>query len=65
MGLPVSADLRFQDALDQMALWGFKIALAGDRVRLVFDNEQLVPQWLEAETPTAAWDRLRARGFLA
>jgi len=63
-GLPVSAVSHLQDALDQCRRWGFKIALSGDRVRLEFDNEQLVPQWLEAETPAAAWDRLRAIGFL-
>lgn len=64
LGLPIPADPGFRDALEQCRHWGFKIAASGDRVRLIFDHEQLVPQWLQEETPAIAWDRLRAKGFL-
>jgi BirA family transcriptional regulator, biotin operon repressor / biotin---[acetyl-CoA-carboxylase] ligase len=64
MGLPMPADPHLRDALDLCRRWGFRIAASGNRVRLIFDREQLVPQWIEEETPAIAWNRLRATGFL-
>ncbi len=63
-GLPLPLDSKFREELDLCRRWGFKIDSAGDRVHLIFDYEQLVPQWLQEETPAIAWDRLRASGYL-
>jgi BirA family transcriptional regulator, biotin operon repressor / biotin---[acetyl-CoA-carboxylase] ligase len=64
MGLAVRADPQFQDEVGQCRRWGFKIRSSGDRISLIFDHEQLVPQWIEKETPPIAWERLWAKGFL-
>jgi BirA family biotin operon repressor/biotin-[acetyl-CoA-carboxylase] ligase len=34
------------------------------RIRLNFDLEQLVPYWIQEETPAIAWDWLRVKGYL-
>jgi len=44
---------------------GFKIHAANDRVRLLFDHDQLVPTWIQRETPSIAWDSLNVKGFCA
>jgi BirA family biotin operon repressor/biotin-[acetyl-CoA-carboxylase] ligase len=63
-GLPVRSDPAFQDEIAQCRRWGFKIEISGERIRLVFDREQLVPQWIQTETPLTAWDSLFPEGFL-
>ena len=64
IGLPVRADPQFQEEVEQCRRWGFKIGSSGDQVHLIFDREQLVPRWLQEETPPIAWENLRAKGFL-
>jgi BirA family biotin operon repressor/biotin-[acetyl-CoA-carboxylase] ligase len=44
--------------------WGFLVEQEGDRVFLRFDDEQIVPYWIQRETPDLAWDGLRVNGFL-
>ena len=63
-GLPVRADPQFQEEVEQCRQWGFKIRSSSDRVRLIFDHEQLVPRWIQKETPPIAWEKLCAKGFL-
>ena len=62
--LPVRADAQFQEEVEQCRRWGFKIRSSGDQVHLIFDHEQLVPRWIQEETPPIAWESLCAKGFL-
>lgn len=64
-GLPLSREAWFQNELEQCRKWGFRFDIAGDRVSLVFDQDQLVPYWIQQETPAVAWDWLRVNGFLS
>ena len=64
-GLPLSHEPRFQNELDQCRKWGFRFDIADDRVSLIFDQDQLVPYWIQQETPAIAWDWLRVNGFLS
>jgi BirA family transcriptional regulator, biotin operon repressor / biotin---[acetyl-CoA-carboxylase] ligase len=63
-GLPLNPDPWFQQELEQCEKWGFRINRAGARVFLRFDHDQLVPYWIQRETPALAWDWLRVNGFL-
>jgi len=64
-GLPIRPDPGFREEIDLCRRWGFDIETAGDRFRLRFDDEQLISQWIQKETPPIAWDTLRAEGFLS
>ncbi len=64
-GLPLSAAAPFQAELELCRRWGFQWKTAEDRVSLVYDEEQLVPYWIQRETPALAWDWLRVHGFLS
>ena len=44
--------------------WGYRIEQDNDRVLLRFDDDQIVPYWIQRETPDLAWDGLRVIGFL-
>jgi len=63
-GLPLMPSAVFQRELELCKEWGFKLKCANQRVSLVFDNDQLVPYWIQRETPAIAWDWLRVNGFL-
>jgi BirA family biotin operon repressor/biotin-[acetyl-CoA-carboxylase] ligase len=63
-GLSLGLDQGFQKELRLCSDWGFKLQTAKDRVSLRFDQDQLVPNWIQRETPAIAWDCLRIRGFL-
>ena len=63
-GIPLQADRNFQSELTLCTDLGFKIHAANDRVRLLFDHDQLVPTWIQRETPSIAWDSLNVKGFL-
>lgn len=63
-GLPLGLKQGFLRELELCREWGFKLETADDRVRLCFDHDQLVPNWIQKETPAIAWDRISARGFL-
>jgi BirA family biotin operon repressor/biotin-[acetyl-CoA-carboxylase] ligase len=64
-GLPLSSEPWFQRELELCKEWGFQIEIANDRVRLSFDQDQLVPYWIQKETPAIAWDWLRVNGYLS
>ena len=63
-GLPLGLEQQFQRELQLCREWGFKVETIDDRVRLRFDPDQLVPEWIQKETPAIAWDALRIKGFL-
>jgi BirA family transcriptional regulator, biotin operon repressor / biotin---[acetyl-CoA-carboxylase] ligase len=44
--------------------WGYKVTKENDRGYLHFDHDQIVPYWIQRETPDLAWDGLRVNGFL-
>ena len=63
-GLPLIPGAAFQSELELCKQWGFLLNCANQRVSLVFDDDQLVPYWIQKETPAIAWDWLRINGFL-
>lgn len=63
-GLPLNSDPLFQHELEICKEWGFPLEIAGDRVSLVFDQEQLIPYWIQKEATPVVWDFLRVHGFL-
>jgi BirA family biotin operon repressor/biotin-[acetyl-CoA-carboxylase] ligase len=63
-GLPLSIDPKFVRELQVCREWGFKLQTTTDHVRLDFDQDQLVPGWIQNETPPIAWERLEVKGFL-
>jgi BirA family transcriptional regulator, biotin operon repressor / biotin---[acetyl-CoA-carboxylase] ligase len=63
-GLSFSSDPQFQKELDLCREWGFRLQTTNSRIRLLFDQDQLVPAWIQNETPSTVWDRLRVHGFL-
>jgi BirA family transcriptional regulator, biotin operon repressor / biotin---[acetyl-CoA-carboxylase] ligase len=62
-GLPLNPAAWFQHELELCKEWGFRLKIAGERVRLEFDQDQLVPYWIEQETPAIAWPYLRVSSF--
>jgi BirA family transcriptional regulator, biotin operon repressor / biotin---[acetyl-CoA-carboxylase] ligase len=62
-GLPINAAAWFQRELELCKEWGFRLKIADGRVSLEFDQDQLVPYWIEQETPAIAWNLLRVNGF--
>jgi BirA family transcriptional regulator, biotin operon repressor / biotin---[acetyl-CoA-carboxylase] ligase len=63
-GLPFSSDPEFQKELDLCRKWGFRLQTTDERIRLLYDQDQLVAGWMQRETPSIAWDCLRVNGFL-
>jgi BirA family transcriptional regulator, biotin operon repressor / biotin---[acetyl-CoA-carboxylase] ligase len=63
-GLPLNSAPWFQHEMQLCREWGFQLKTTKDRVSLLFDREQLVPYWIQQETPAIAWDLLRVKGFL-
>jgi BirA family transcriptional regulator, biotin operon repressor / biotin---[acetyl-CoA-carboxylase] ligase len=63
-GLPVNSSPWFRHELDLCKDWGFRLKYFDHRVSLEFDNDQMVPYWIQKETPAVAWDFLRVNGFL-
>jgi BirA family biotin operon repressor/biotin-[acetyl-CoA-carboxylase] ligase len=64
-GLPWNHESWFQQELQECRKWGFQLSVDNDRVRLVYDQDQLVPYWIQQETPAIAWEWLRVNGFLS
>jgi len=62
-GLPLNPAPWFRQELELCKEWGFRLNISNDRVRLDFDHDQLVPYWIQKETPAIAWDWLRVNGF--
>jgi BirA family biotin operon repressor/biotin-[acetyl-CoA-carboxylase] ligase len=63
-GVAVIDNDEFREGLQQCREWGFNLKTEADRVRLCRDPDQLVPAWIEEETPAIAWDSLSVKGFL-
>jgi len=63
-GLACSDESWFQDELALCREWGFPLKIVDGRVRLDYDEELLVPCWIQDETPQIAWNGLRVNGFL-
>ena len=63
-GLDVVDDSWFQDELAVCREWGFPLKINDSRVRIDYDDELLIPCWIQQETPTIIWNGLRVNGFL-
>jgi BirA family transcriptional regulator, biotin operon repressor / biotin---[acetyl-CoA-carboxylase] ligase len=63
-GLPMNSAPGFQREMELCREWGFRLNAENGRVSLLFDQEQLVPYWIQQETPAMAWDMLRVKGHL-
>ncbi|MEJ2109470.1 MAG: biotin--[acetyl-CoA-carboxylase] ligase [Acidobacteriota bacterium] len=44
--------------------WGYLVEQEEGRVFLRFNDDQIVPYWIQRETPNIAWEGLRVNGFL-
>jgi BirA family biotin operon repressor/biotin-[acetyl-CoA-carboxylase] ligase len=64
-GLPVNPSAWFQKELELCKEWGFRLIRSGNRISLQFDYDQMVPYWIQKETPAIAWDALRVNAFLS
>ncbi len=53
-----------QKELEICRQWGYILEYKDDRVILKFDEDQIVPYWIQRETPNLAWEGLRVNGFL-
>ena len=63
-GLAVSDESWFQDELSLCREWGFPIIIDDGRVRINYDDELLIPCWIQQEAPEIAWNGLRVSGYL-
>jgi BirA family transcriptional regulator, biotin operon repressor / biotin---[acetyl-CoA-carboxylase] ligase len=63
-GLLLNPAPLFQREMELCREWGFRLKVDNGRVSLLFDQEQLVPYWIQQETPALAWDMLRVKGYL-
>jgi BirA family biotin operon repressor/biotin-[acetyl-CoA-carboxylase] ligase len=50
--------------LEICSRWGYRVEQKNDRVLLHFDDDQIIPYWVQRETPDLAWEGLRVNGFL-
>ena len=64
LGLAVSDESWFKDELALCHDWGFPLKIDDGRVRIGYDDEMLIPCWVQQETPTILWNGLRVNGFL-
>jgi BirA family transcriptional regulator, biotin operon repressor / biotin---[acetyl-CoA-carboxylase] ligase len=63
-GLPLNNEAWFLSELELCREWGFPLKIANGCVSLQFDQESLVPYWIQKETPAIAWEWLRINGYL-
>jgi BirA family biotin operon repressor/biotin-[acetyl-CoA-carboxylase] ligase len=63
-GLAVSDESWFQDELALCRDWSFPLKISDGRIRISYDDEMLIPCWIQDETPAIAWNGLRVNGFL-
>jgi len=61
--LPLPDDRRALQDLELCREWGAGLRIVNERVVLPFDNDRLVPHWIEAETPAIAWESMGVAGF--
>jgi BirA family biotin operon repressor/biotin-[acetyl-CoA-carboxylase] ligase len=64
-GLPLTPDPLLQHELEICKKWGFPLNISDNRVSLVFDQEQLIPYWIQKEAASITWDYLRVHGYLS
>jgi BirA family biotin operon repressor/biotin-[acetyl-CoA-carboxylase] ligase len=63
-GLPLEGSPVTAQQLELCREWGYRIEIENGRAFLRFDEEQIVPYWIQRETPDLAWEGLRVQGFL-
>jgi BirA family biotin operon repressor/biotin-[acetyl-CoA-carboxylase] ligase len=63
-GIVRRTDLDFQKELEICQSWGYRISATHNRVSIDFDHDQLVPLWIQRETPAIVWNYPRVQGFL-
>jgi len=63
-GLAVSDESWFQDELALCREWNFPLKVDDGRVRIGYDEDMLIPCWVQQETPAITWNGLRVSGFL-
>jgi BirA family transcriptional regulator, biotin operon repressor / biotin---[acetyl-CoA-carboxylase] ligase len=64
-GLALNPAPWFRRELELCEEWGFRMKYSANRVSLDSDDDQLVPYWIQKETPAIAWDWLRVHGFFS
>jgi BirA family biotin operon repressor/biotin-[acetyl-CoA-carboxylase] ligase len=63
-GLPLTEAPVFLKELEICSQWGYRVEQKNDRVLLHFDEDQIIPYWVQREAPDLAWEGLRVNGFL-
>lgn len=63
-GLLLGNNPAINHELDLCRQWGYRLDQDDDRVCLHFDDDQVVPYWIQRETPNLAWEGLRVNGYL-
>jgi BirA family biotin operon repressor/biotin-[acetyl-CoA-carboxylase] ligase len=64
-GLPINPAAWFQREIEQCKEWGFRLKYSDNRVSLQFDHDQMVPYWIQRETPVIVWESLRVNAFFS
>ena len=63
-GLPLGGAPVIAQELEICRQWGYCIEQKNGRAFLKFDDDQIIPYWIQRETPDLAWEGLRVHGFL-
>lgn len=63
-GLISTGNPLMHQELEVSRQWGYRIEAERDRIYLHFDEDQIVPYWIQRETPNFVWEGLRVQGFL-
>jgi BirA family biotin operon repressor/biotin-[acetyl-CoA-carboxylase] ligase len=59
----ISCDPSADDELRLCGGWGYKFVIKNGRTCLEYNQDSLIPYWIEAETPVISWARLAVGGF--
>jgi BirA family biotin operon repressor/biotin-[acetyl-CoA-carboxylase] ligase len=63
-GLPLLLEPSFFREIEMCREWGFDIDCRDGRAYLIFNQDSLVPEWVERETPLISWKKLSVSGFM-
>lgn len=63
-GLALEGNPARAEALDLCRRHGFSLIIDRGRAFLLYDDDSLVPAWIEQETPAVEWNELAVHGFL-
>lgn len=63
-GCLLSADPDSTAAFELCRKWGFPLRLENGRAFLLYNEDALVPEWIENEACAVIWDKINVRGFL-